>query len=228
MGTLYDRQGLVLQATDGKALLDTGTLAGSIDDFSARLRGLLPFGWFPAAPQGLEEEEAPVLVAVLRGFGTVFSAIWTLMEECSNQTRLATMSGAFLDMLAADYLGAEGLPRRASESDADYRTRIVSSLVAPRNTRQAVRDALVAVTGVEPIIIEPLNAADCHALGSFASPAAGGGYGYGSASLRYGSQSGGQFFLQTTMGQAPDMQVIYQVIERTAASGVTSWVRVEQ
>lgn len=228
MGTLYDEEGLVLQATDGKALLDTGPVPGSIEDFTARLRALLPTGWFPAPPQGLQEEEAPVLVALLTGFSTVLSGIWALMEKCRKQTRLSTMSDAFLDMLAADYFGVDGLPRRVSESDSDYRKRIVSSLVVPRNTRQAVRDALVAVTGVEPVIIEPLNAADCHAQASFASPSCGGGFGYGCADLRYGSQSGGQFFLETALGQASDAQAIYQVIERTAAGGVTGWVRVEQ
>jgi len=228
MATLYDEEGFVLQATDGKALLDTGPLPGSVDDFTARLRALLPVGWFPSPPQGLEEEEAPVLVAILTGFATVLTGIWVLMEECRSQIRLTTMSGAFLDMLAADYFGVDGLPQRASEGDSDYRARIVNSLVAPRNTRQAVRDALVAVTGVEPVIIEPLNAADCHAQASLASPSCGGGVGYGCAGLRYGSQSGGQFFLETALGQASDIQVIYQVIERTAAGGVTGWVREEQ
>ncbi|AFW00498.1 hypothetical protein BAR24_04450 [Gluconobacter oxydans] len=228
MARLYDEEGLVLQATDGKALLDTGPVPGSVADFAARLRSLLPAGWFPAPPQGLEEEKAPVLVAILTGFSTVFASIWTLMEKCRRQMRLATMSDAFLDMLAADYFGVDGLPRRASESDDDYRARIVASLVAPRNTRQAVRDALFAVTGVEPVIIEPLNAADCHAHASLASPSCGGGVGYGCAGFRYGSQSGGQFFLETALGQASDRQVIYQVIERTSASGITGWVRVEQ
>lgn len=228
MARLYDRQKVVLQATDGKILLDTGVIPGSVDDFASRLRSLLPVGWFPAAPQDLEEETAPVLVAVLRGFSAVLAGIWTLLDECQQQTRLITMSGPFLDMLAADYFGPAGLTRRTSELDRDYRTRIVSSLVAQKNTRESVFNALLSITGVAPTILEPLNAADCHALASLAAPAGGGGYGYGSAGLRYGSRHGGQFFVETALGHAADAHVIYQTIEKTAASGITGWVKVSK
>lgn len=89
--------------------------------------------------------------------------------------RLATMSGAFLDMAADDYFGESSLVRQASETDAVYRKRISASLFAERNTRQAVTNAIVAATGVQPVIIETLNASDCHALGCATSPAMGGG-----------------------------------------------------
>ncbi|MFT9298957.1 MAG: hypothetical protein ABF542_12715 [Gluconobacter sp.] len=228
MARLYDSQKAVLRATDGKILLDTGVIPGSIDDFASRLRSLLPGGWFPPVPQDLEDETAPVLVAVLRGFSAILAGLWTLLQECRQQTRLMTMNGPFLDMLAADYFGPDGLARRTSEQDRDYRARIVSSLVAQKSTREAVFNALLSVTGVAPTIFEPLNTADCHALASSAVPAGGGGYGYGCAGLRYGSRQGGQFFVETALGHAADAHVIYQAIEKTAASGITGWVKVSK
>lgn len=216
-----------MQATDGKALLDTGVIPGSIDDFANRLRSLLPIGWFPAPPQGLEEEQAPVLVAMLRGFASVLAGIWTLAQDCESQMRLSDMSGGFLDMAAEDYFGSGELPRQTQESDSAYHARIVSSLIATKNTRRAVRDALLGVTGVEPVLIEPQNASDCHAFGTGNAPALGGGYGYGCAGLRYGSLQGGQFFVETGMGSASGREAVLRVIEQTKAIGVTGWVRME-
>lgn len=175
MAVLYDEGKDILRASDGSVLLDTGPAPGSIEDFAGRFRRLLPTGWFPPAPQGLEAESAPVLAAILRGFGAVLAGIWQLMQECSLQMRLATMSGAFLDMAAEDYFGDGGLVRQASEPDVVYRKRIRAALFAERNTRQAVTNALVAVTGVQPVIIETLNASDCHALACESVPAMGGG-----------------------------------------------------
>lgn len=227
MGILYDEDRNILRASDGSILFDTGPAPGSVDDFAGRLRRLLPKGWFPPEPQGLEEEAAPVLAALLSGFGAVLAGIWQLMLECSRQMRLSTMSGAFLDMAADDYFGESGLVRRASESDNVYRKRISASLFAERNTRQAVTNAIVAATGVRPVIIETLNAADCHALACAASPAMGGGYGYGADALRYGSLQGGQFFVETQLGKAADLATVCRAVDQTAAMGVTGWIKVK-
>lgn len=227
MGILYDEDRNILRASDGSILFDTGPSPGSVDDFAGRLRRLLPAGWFPAEPQGLDEEAAPVLAALLKGFGAVLAGIWQLMLECSQQMRLATMSGAFLDMAADDYFGESGLVRQTSEPDILYRRRIRASLFAERNTRQAVTNAIMAVTGVQPVIIETMNAADCHALACMPSPAMGGGYGYGATGLRYGSLLGGQFFVETQLGKAADLAVICRAVDQTAAMGVTGWIKVK-
>ncbi|MBF0888959.1 MULTISPECIES: hypothetical protein [Gluconobacter] len=227
MAVLYDEGKDILRASDGSVLLDTGPAPGSIEDFAGRFRRLLPTGWFPPAPQGLEAESAPVLAAILRGFGAVLAGIWQLMQECSLQMRLATMSGAFLDMAAEDYFGDGGLVRQASEPDVVYRKRIRAALFAERNTRQAVTNALVAVTGVQPVIIETLNASDCHALACESVPAIGGGYGYGAQALRYGSLQGGQFFVETQLGKAADLATVCRVVDQTAAMGVTGWIKVK-
>ncbi|MBS1103477.1 hypothetical protein JK202_10685 [Gluconobacter sp. Dm-62] len=227
MGILYDDSRDILRASDGSILLDTGPAPGSIEDFAGRFRRLLPTGWFPPEPQGLDEEAAPILVSILRGFGAVLAGIWQLMLECSQQMRLSTMTGTFLDMAADDYFGQSGLVRQTSEPDVVYRKRISASLFAERNTRQAVTNAIVAATGVQPVIIETLNAADCHALACASAPAMGGGYGYGAGALRYGSLQGGQFFVETQLGKAADLATVCRAVDQTAAMGVTGWIKVK-
>lgn len=225
MAFLKDNNACVLQATDRKPLWDTGVVPGSAQDFAGRLRRLLPNGWFPPAPQDDEVETAPVLAGVLLGFGSVFAAIWTLLGQVVSQTRLATMDGTFLDMAAADYFGG-AVFRDDSETDASFRRRIAADLVAPRNTRASVLAAVTAVTGAAPRVIEPMNAADCHALGRIGVPGCGGGYGYGSAGLRYGSLHGGQFFIETALGKASAASV-GAAVGRVKAAGVSAWLRVE-
>ncbi|AOX20590.1 hypothetical protein A0U90_10115 [Kozakia baliensis] len=227
MRLLKDSKRALLRATDGKPLCDTGIAPGSPQDFARRLRNLLPSGWFPAPPYDDEIEKAPVLAAILLGFGSVLSNFWLLLAQVQKQMRLATMSGAFLDMAAEDYFGAGGLSRQALESDDTYRKRIVSSILAPKNTRSAVVSAVRNITSIEPNIIEPMNAADCHAFGAVRMAACGGGYGWGSDNLRYGSSKGGHFFLETPRGKAPSALAICNAVNQVKAAGVTAWVKVE-
>ncbi|GAN55568.1 hypothetical protein [Tanticharoenia sakaeratensis] len=226
MGILVDVHGQPLLATDGKTLLDTGAPTGSAADIADRLRGLLPNGWFPAAPLGAEVEQAPVLAAVLSGFGSALAGFWQLIAEVAGQMRLSIMTGAFLDMAAADYFGASGLLRDVGEGDVTYRARIAGSLIAVRNTRTAVSAAISSLTGVKPVIIEPQNASDCHAYGGLASAGAGGGYGYGTAGLRYGHQGSAQFFVETATGAASGVSAIAAVVSQTKAAGVAGWIRI--
>lgn len=227
MSELKDVASVTLLATDGKPLLDLSPLLGSKEDFAGRLRSLLPTGWFPSPPQDEEIEEAPALAAVLLGFGSVFSWAWALLGGVAKQSRIGSMDGAFLDIAAADYFGNAGLLRRQNETDSRYRARIASSLVDVRNTRTAVERVLTSITGAAPRIVEPMNAGDCRALGGLDIPIAGGGYGWGSSSLRYGHPAGGQFFVETVPGNASGAVEIAAAVERTKALGVMAWIRVE-
>lgn len=117
----------------------------------ARLRLVLPKGWFA--------DEAPVLGALLTGLGTVWSGLYVLLAYVRTQTRIASASGIFLDMISLDFLGGR-LPRRPAETDAAYQSRISVNLLAPRATRQGVVNILTSLTGRAPVIFEPLNATD--------------------------------------------------------------------
>jgi len=197
---------------------------GDQADFARRLRALLPTGWFPPAPAAGETEQAPVMNGILQGFGSVFAWIWGLFTGVDAATRLATCTGAFVDMFADDYFGVGLFPRATSETDAAYIARIRAALIATRNTRAAISAAVQGVTGTAPTIIEPMKADDTHALGSTSAPAAGGGYGYGTPGLAYGSLYGGQFFVSATLGSATTATV-NTAINQVKAQGVIAWVK---
>jgi hypothetical protein len=117
----------------------------------ARLKLVLPVRWFG--------DVTPVLDAVLTGLASAWSNLYGLLANVRWQARIATASGVFLDIAASDYFGT-GLVRGLGEPDAAYSARIRANLLAPRATRASVVNALVNLTGREPIVFEPLNASD--------------------------------------------------------------------
>ncbi|WP_438384073.1 hypothetical protein ABHV46_07135 [Asaia sp. BMEF1] len=218
MAVLRDRDVSSLQATDRKILYDTGIAPGTARDFARRLRLVLPSGWFPAY-RGDEAEDAPVLQALLTGFGAILASIWTLMSFVRRQTRLGTTDGAFLEMAAADFFGPSGVIRLALEKDTHFRRRMVSSLVAPLNTRAAVSEAVRRLSGAAPRIIELGNVHDCGAW-RYAG-------GYGASRSRYGSRLGGQFFLEVYQKLPVERRALHAAIRAAKASGVIAWVRMQ-
>ncbi|WP_336762029.1 hypothetical protein [Asaia sp. VD9] len=216
MAVLRDPDLSGLTATDRKTLFDTGLAPGSARDFARRLRLLLPQGWFPAY-RGDEVEEAPVLQALLTGFGAVLSVIWHLIIDVKRQTRLGTTQGAFLEMAAVDFFGPGAMARLEQEKDGHYRRRLVTSLAAPLNTRMAVSESVRRLSGAAPRIIELGSAQDCGAWCH--------GGGYGASRSRYGSRNGGQFCLEVFPKIPVDQRTVQAVIRVTKASGVIAWVR---
>ncbi|GCE82536.1 hypothetical protein MSKU9_0677 [Komagataeibacter diospyri] len=76
-------------------------------------------------------------------------------------------------------------------------------------------------------VIEPRNATDCKGLGSLASPAIGGGYGYGVTTLRYGSRAVPfQLFAQLPTGDTnqPATQTLTRIADVMPA-GTIAWVQ---
>lgn len=124
---------------------------GDTANFAARLRGLLPARWFGDAD--------PLLSGLLGGMGASWASLYALLGFTAQQTRIATMSGPFLDLTSADFFGAV-LPRKPGESDDGYRARIKSQLLRPRGTRGAVVQVLTDLTGYAPAIVEPWNTGD--------------------------------------------------------------------
>ena len=218
MAVLKDGDLSALQATDRKTLYDTGIAPGTARDFARRIRLLLPQGWFPAY-RGDEVEDAPVLQALLTGFGSVLAHIWALMIVVRAQTRMGTTSGPFLDMAAKDYFGAAGLIRLPLERDTRLRRRMVERLNAQRNTRQAVVQAVTELAGAPPRIIEPMTVRDC---GAWCRAG-----GYGAVRSRYGSAKGGQFMIEIYPRQPVEQRALHAALCAVKACGVTAWVRVE-
>ena len=151
---------------------------GDQADIVNRLQRLIPNGWFP---NGL----SPIRDAVLAGYSYIFAFVFSLIAYVRMQTRIATATDGFLDMIAGDFFGTS-LLRQANQNDTSYRSRIQSQLFLERGTRNAVIKILTQITGRAPIVFEPQRPTDTgvyNGLGLAYNTA--GGYG----SLQYPCQS---------------------------------------
>lgn len=147
-------------------------MVGDTQDIAGRLRSVLPTRWFPDA--------TPVLDALLLGLAAAWSWCFGLIAYVRAQTRIATATDVWLDIVAEDFFGS-GLARRVGESDAALRLRIQQAIFQGHATRTALARALTELTGRAPIIFEPARTMDT------------GGYGgtlAGPAGLYYGQMGG--------------------------------------
>lgn len=125
-------------------------------DFVGRLRGTLPQHWFG--------DDAPVLDGLLNGLAASWKWLFAALEYVRLQTRIRTATDLFLDLSAGDYFGAR-LPRRAKETDDQFRPRIQRELLRTRTTRSDLVSLIVELTGNNPTIFEAARAADTGAWG---------------------------------------------------------------
>lgn len=149
-------------------------MIGDQNDFFTRIKSVLP-RWFGPS--------SPLLDALLTGIANNSAFVYVLYQYAKLQTRIATATDAWLDMIAADFFG-ETLRRAANQSDTSFRARILINLFRERATRNAIVKVLTDLTGRAPIIIEPQRPAD---TGAYRAPNSGYGVagGYGSLSLAY-------------------------------------------
>jgi hypothetical protein len=137
---------------------------GDQNDMAARIKAVLP-PWFGAP--------SPILDALLAGIGAIWAFVYSLLAYVTLQTRIATATGIFLDMISLDFFG-DDLPRNPGETDTAFRARIDQNILSPRATRAALSQAVLDLTGLAPVIFEPTRPAD---TGSYNQ----GGAGYGVA-----------------------------------------------
>lgn len=131
-------------------------MTGDKDDILRRLKAVIP-PWFGT--------NTPTMDTVLSGPSNSFSAIYSLIQYATSQTRIRTATDGWLDLIARDFF-ALGFQRRANEPDAAYRARILAEILRPRVTRAAVSQAVQDLTGVVPIIFEPARVLDTGAFGT--------------------------------------------------------------
>lgn len=131
---------------------------GSQPDIVTRLQRLMPNGWFT---NGLSQ----VRDALLAGCATAFAFIFSMFAYIRQQTRIATATDGFLDLIATDYFGDE-LLREPGQLDPSYRARILSSIFLERDTRSAIIGVLTQLTGRVPIVFEPARIPDAGAYNS--------------------------------------------------------------
>ena len=145
----------------------SGTV-GSQSDILARLKAVLPSGWFPTTRPG-QPSNSPVLDAFLTGPAYALSWIYSLIEYAQDQTRIATATDVWLDLAALDYFGGN-LTRNSGETDTALSARIRANLLPPQITRAAMVSALTNLTGTAPSIFEPFTPADTGAYGTGEAP----------------------------------------------------------
>jgi hypothetical protein len=230
---------------------------GSQSDMLARLKAVLPAGWFPLTPAG-QPSTTPILDGILSGPAWMLAQAFALISYVQLQQRIATATGIFLDLASLDYFGAN-LPRKNAESNPAFSARIRANLLPPLGTRPAVIQALTRLTGTEPIIFEPFMPGDAGAYnygglgynvaggyGCLAIPAQafvtafrqieGGvpnvaGYNGNETAPVYAPGGYGVGLIEyATLDQAGtqvDDAEIYATVAATQASGVTLWTRIE-
>ena len=219
-------------------------MVGDSNDMLTRIKSLLPRGWFVGS--------TPVLDALLSGFAWSLSLIYSLIQYANLQTRIATATDGFLDLISYDFFG-NNLPRKMQEMDSAFRARILATLLREKVTRNGMIEALVNLTGRTPLIFEPARPLDS---GTWNSPGTGWSTGagkWGSLGLRaqvfitaYRPSSSGipniagwnasaagwstpgqqKWSSRTQVQGAVTDADIYALIAATVAEGVTAWVRI--
>lgn len=147
---------------------------GDQDDITARIKATLPPTWFPSS--------SPTLDAVLAGFANAAAWVYSLIIYAKQQTRILTATDGWLDMIANDFFGRRMV--RGSRSDASFRAAIIAEIFRSRQTRQAIIDVLLGLTGRAPVIFEPARPQD---TGGYSPGPSGDGYG---RNLAYGLAGG--------------------------------------
>jgi hypothetical protein len=143
-------------------------MRGDQTDMLSRLRAALPARWFP--------DVAPVLDGLLSGLAQAQASTFGLIAYARGQTRIATATDLWLDLIAQDCFGVR-VQRRAAEADGPFRARIQRELLRPRATRAALAAQLLDLTGSTPWIFEPSRPADTGAWGGPAGYGVAGGWG---------------------------------------------------
>ena len=129
-------------------------MTGDQQDFLARLKSLLPNGWFV--------DPVPVLDGLLNAAAALFADAYAFIQYARTQTRVKTATDGFLDLIAIDFF--DKLRRRANESNESLRKRILAQLFLEKGTRYGLTRALEILTGRTPTIFEPARPADTGGL----------------------------------------------------------------
>ena len=107
----------------------------------------LPAGWFLKA--------GTLINAVVGMIATGGEQNTSDLDYMVAQSRIATATGFWLDVISAEFFGLGNLPRRAGEADSAFRARILDEMLRIRCTRTAMISALTDLTGVAPTVFEP-------------------------------------------------------------------------
>lgn len=215
---------------------------GDSTDILERVKKVIPRRWFAWI--------APIFAAAFGGVSDQFAWGYAWIVYTRQQSRVATSTGIFLDIIAFDFLGR--FLGRKGAADGAFRAQIIATILKERVTRAGMANALGILTGSAPDIFEPWNTLDTGAYGVPGTLAYGQAGGWGSMVLPgqvfikvrhgvgvpiqnvggYGNYPGGysrgseeysspaQIFAATDTGQIENM------IVTTKPTGVIVWVQI--
>lgn len=184
-------------------------MRGDQDDFVARLRLTLPTGWFA--------DDASIISGVLSGLAACWTWLYGLLGEVREQSRLATVSGALLDMACGDFFGLR-LRRRSGEGDVALRTRLLAAMHRERGTRAGLI-AAAAEAGYSVRLFEPAYPADTGAYATAGGLAWGQAGGWGSLSMPLAC-----FVTATPVAPVEDLG---PALAAALPAGGVAWLRIE-
>lgn len=135
-------------------------------DFTGRLIATIPRVWFGDAALAPDTPTTPsgAAYALLSGIASGDTALYSNIQTLKQNSRmLTTQDQGVLALFAQDFFGAGVLPPLVGESLENYRARIIARLLIPGGTREGIRRTVYALTGRNPVIIEPWSPLDCGA-----------------------------------------------------------------
>ncbi len=217
-------------------------MIGDSNDILSRVKKLIPGRWFAWS--------AAVRDALLGGISDQFAWGYAWIVYARQQSRIATSTGIFLDIIAFDFLGR--FLRRKGTIDNAFRASIIATILKERVTRTGMKNALGILTGSAPVIFEPWNTNDTGAYGVHGTAAYGRAGGWGNRDLPgqvfmkvrhgigvpipdvdgYGTYRGGYgtgysvYSSPAQIAAATDAQQIYDMITTTKPTGVIAWVAI--
>jgi hypothetical protein len=163
---------------------------GDTNNLLNRVLGLIPGRWFAWAAAGRN--------AVLGGLTDLSAWCYDWIGYARLQTRLATATDVWLDVLCYDFLGRNLL--RNGSIDDTFRALIRATILQERVTRKGMFQVVKALTGNDPWIFEPWNTWDTGAYKG-ASGRVYGSFGYGVGRGGYGNMNlPAQVFMKVIRG----------------------------
>lgn len=149
------------------------TVVGTPNNIADRIKKIIPGRWFLWI--------APYRDALLGGLADSASWNYSLIAWARLQTRIATATDVWLDIISYDFMGRY-LPRRGLP-DNQFQPLISATILQERVTRAGMQSAISKLVGVAPTIIEPWNPNDCGGYGTNNSAYGRAGY-WGSVALQ--------------------------------------------
>ena len=129
---------------------------GSSADIQQRVLMVMPRRWWTW--------KATIQGWIIGGLSDSASWAYSWFVYALQQSRIATSTGPFLDIIAYDYL--RRYLTRQGMSDVLFRTVIMATILQERVTRFGMIQALTNILGVAPQVIEPWHTGDCGGYGS--------------------------------------------------------------